>query len=316
MKRFVIVLSSLLAFFACQETGVTTIIKESESYESNSSFDKFLESLDSLNSKYNAVEVKSPVQDMAVGTVADLIGEKIGQWAGKELGAGVGVVTANPAIGVLGYIIGRQVGGVVGSATLSYVAGKIFLTQSQMNNLVGTPWANSGFMQKIYNGNLTYGSLHNYLINQVRTNGETYLNNDNSIDFENIFNDILEMADSCNYVDSLGHNESYQSTFLSFCEDFIDITVDAKNSNTSVEDYLDSLSDLLIEEGIPTSSVSRFMLLTSSLLSATSGLSDEELASYENDFYSLVSNSEMGAEAKGEVMKTGSIAINSLMFWQ
>ena len=116
----------LLAFFVSCSNDSKELISNDECLETTyqENYSLLLGEVDKLNDEFGYCNTRGVGTDIVKRT-ADLAGSQLGAWVGSELGAGLGVLTANPVVGVVGYLGGRKVGGVAGFVVASYIAGKL-----------------------------------------------------------------------------------------------------------------------------------------------------------------------------------------------
>lgn len=124
-------------------------------------------SLDDLNASYGYSETRGGGKPYVV-SASDAVGAAVGSWIGKQLGAGLGLISGNPVIGVVGYAAGRKFGGWAGSVGASALAEKYY------NPSISTaPDFSGNFVPSTIqytesldcpSEDVTFGDLHNYCL--------------------------------------------------------------------------------------------------------------------------------------------------------
>lgn len=179
--------------------------------------EELLLSIDSLNVAYGIEQqefrsFRKWLRGALTETVADDVGAVVGNWIGKQLGASVGVASANPLLAVGGYIVGGKMGGVVGCAAASYAAYLI----TQKAESVTYENSASNMSATVDPNELSYGELHNVLIDKVRVrvNEHLQINPDGSVDVQRIYNDMLRAEKELGIVDPVSASSYYKNEMI------------------------------------------------------------------------------------------------------
>ena len=314
-----VAIASVLFFNSCSKqssdlTATDFELVQTLEQNNDAAFSEFLGDIDKLNDSY----CYDPISTKGFGGgfikyVADRGGAKVGAWIGSKLGAGLGVITANPVVGVVGYVGGRYVGGIAGYACASYIA-ELFLDGV---SVAITP--DNRFLPNTTHIELdsfsSFGEVHNAILGELMTNGKSYIDENGNVLSEEMYEDALAIERNLGIQDELGEEEEYRSSIISYCNDVAKAAKEKIKFNEPDDVYNAKILKAIVAQGVPEEDVIQFEQLTSKL-TAPVILNSEQTIQYERDFEKLVLSSNLPEPKKVDFIITGSVAIMSTDFWE
>ena len=317
----------LLAFFVSCSNDSKELISNDECLETTyqENYSLLLGEVDKLNDEFGYCNTRGVGTDIVKRT-ADLAGSQLGAWVGSELGAGLGVLTANPVVGVVGYLGGRKVGGVAGFVVASYIAGKLCETIKGSCDLDETGISFYGDMYDGYSTGVIYtrsdedpsvysvGDIHNMILAKLVHNNKAYTDKDGHLQIEEMYDDAVQLEMAI-LDDTLSLNTVYRNYFIAFCKDVESATRDLYANGICVEEYNARLFQSLMNKGVPAADVQELEELTNKLLAPTV-LDREQTFEYERAFEDIVRTSSLPDNKKEDFILSGSVAIMSTDFWK
>ena len=327
MKFFYAFLSSILLFsVSCtrQESPIETSSPSTHEEQMND----LLASIDSLNAQfgYDQSQTKGGLTNFLTVSAADQLGGLAGAWIGKELGAGLGVITANPVIGVVGYVGGRKVGKWAGGAAASYLAGKFcggcsvsIDPNDPIQSLYLAMYDNLCQQCALGNSeeataNYSAGEIHNIILAKLATNGKNYTDRQGRVLVPELYYDALQIETEMGFDTAIEYETEFKRALMDYCYSVVSASKEKSLYNESDEVYENKLSLALALCGVEDSIIRDTRAITSKL-SAPVDLTLEETISYESKFEDIVGSSKIPADEKEIIRQVGSIAIMSTEYW-
>ena len=312
MKLRLLIYISLIGIFfiSCSKSSErTSLIEDLEDKE----YSEFLLSLDSLNYRYGVYDDSSRGffqwgSEQMVCAVADAAGKRVGSWLGSQLGASLGVVTGNPVVGAVGYLGGRKYGGIAGCVAASYAASVAF------EKIAMTSESVAQYCDVKIDTSMSVGMVHNVILSNLIKLDKSYVLDDGSLSFSELYNDIVMIEQKLLIEDELSLDAEFKSRMLSFCELSFSSARCAVLSNESEEEYVNRISGNLRELKFPEKEICSFLEIRDKLSAGTKQLDDDVTVSYEKDFEKIVDNSSI--REKKATKDVGSVVINSAKFWR
>ena len=313
MKKITAFFCLVCLICACEKSKVTEI--ENNVITEEEAFDLVLQSINELNASYGYDETKSMSKPFVVAA-SDAAGGAIGRWVGKTLGAGAGVVTGNPVVGVVGYVGGRKFGGWAGSVMASALAEKYYPTDAMaVNNpfvLKSLPYTATGYYPA---EDISFGDIHNYFLPMFRNTETSFLTPEGTVNSEDLFNDLQALAVEYNVEDPLLSNESWKETMTSYYDELAVVLNNASSNNEDPEVTITNIQQVMENIGMPEEEAQAITPVISSLSSCVATLRPNRVKSYERDYTALISASKMRYEKKLEFIDLGSVTIMSTAYW-
>ena len=327
MKFFYAFLSSILLFSVSCTRQVSPIETSSPSTHEEQMND-LLASIDSLNAEFgfDQSQTKSSLTNFLAISAADKLGGVAGAWVGKELGAGLGVITANPVIGVVGYVGGRAVGKWAGAAAASYLArqfcGGCSVPIDSVDPIILQylgMYDNLCLQCSLGNSeeatvNYSAGEIHNIILAKLMTNGKNYVDGQGRVLVPELYSDALQIETEMGFDTAIGYEIEFRRTLMDYCYSVVSASKEKNLNNESDEVYENKLSLALAICGVDASIIRDTRAITAKL-SAPVDLTLEETISYESKFEDIVRSSKIPADEKEIILQAGSIAIMSVEYW-
>lgn len=311
---------TLTIIFSCQKSSEGAENVDSPAPEF--SYSSLLPEINALNKEYGYSDTRGMGRDF-ITRGADAIGACVGASVGIAAGAGITAVTGSP---LCGYYIGRLATGFLGTAgwvVASNVAGKVYDHYSGGCGLVvpgnGSFWDLNNFRNNQEHCDLDFvspGELHNIILNALRSNGKSYLNEDGSIMIEEMYDDVLQIERDLGIDDEMSDSYECRSTFLNYCKDIETSTHEYFINQESTDQYYSKImQSACINSDRSLAEIEEIWELVSQL-KAPLVLSEEQTIEYERSFEEIVIESSLPEGAKEELAIVGSVAIMSLEFWE
>ena len=300
---------AILMASSCSKTNGA---KESENQiEQQEAFDALLGELDCLNNDFGIATTKGGGRD-ALKTAADIAGYVAGNAWGADACAWVGSA-AGPAGAVVGFLVGRRYGGVVGSQIFSLVAGYGYDLFSRCEMTGNPPIVWNTNTCKLRN-NASIGEVHNFLLATMSIKDEDFISFDGQLDIEAICNESIENARMYGIDDNLLENEEYVAFIKDFSKEIerMAFAIATNSTEKSSEQYL---KELLVHRTSLSETEINNMFALSATLMGSSDMEECVVEEYENAFSELVDNSDLSDTNKNSVKSVGSIAIRSNYYW-
>ncbi len=326
---FILIIFSLIPIFnSCNKNYNSLnndIIMHQEDNNTNTYFniekENILSSIDSLNNTFKCndhfrISLLGWLSEAAVVNLADKAGSVAGAWAGRSLGASVGVITANPVVGCAGYLVGGKIGGAAGYVAASYGAAQLISETDLFRSNITSKKLNYSIKKE-----LTAGDIHNRLLDIIEPNN--YKIGD-SINISKLYDNILIYEQELGIIDTLSSNPEYRNTMISFCNDAMrslkNNLITSKNANSliSVRTYFLDLKKS-VESNLdktPKSKIEFSFNLIEKLSSAIEQIDKSKVLEYEQKFTSIVENSNLSYEDKDAIKTIGQVSIGSSVYWK
>lgn len=323
MKKILFLISfALFVVSSCSQKTDNELASTQPSHEE--AITSLIADIDNLNYEFKINQTKGGLRNAILTAAADRAGGMLGSWIGGHIGAGLGVVTANPVVGVVGYLGGRKIGSVAGFAAASYLADIVLNNQSDYNS---DP--NCSFYLSLYDAlynqvsmevdipnesNYSVGEVHNMILAKLSTNGKTYRNEDGSFNTDELYNDAVQLETQIGINSTISSNDTYKNTFLSFYQDVITAAQRKVVQRRSDEQYKEDLIQATINRGLPADEVREITCITDMLI-ASADLEHEDKIAYGQEFAVIVENSSLPEREKSAVIEAGSVTIFSIEYW-
>ena len=311
MKKIIVLFSLVCLICACEKSKTTenVIINEEEA------FDQILQSIDDLNASYGYVETRSIGKDVGVAS-CDAVGAYLGRLAGKHLGAGLGVITGNPVVGVVGYLGGRKFGGWAGATLASAIANELIPDENTAEQnpfvLESLPDCETGIYPS---EEISFGDIHNYFLPKISNTETPFFTSEGTVNSEELFNDLQELADEYNVEDPLLSNDSWREVMASFYDDMATVLNNPSIKKKDSYTILRRLQSVMENHGVAVEETQTIIPVITKLTSCAASLRPNKVKPYERDYMSIVCASEISDEKKMELMDVGSVAIMSAAYW-
>lgn len=246
---------------------------------------------------------------------ADAIGASVGGWAGKHIGATLGAMGGNPVTAIGGWVIGRWAGRTVGSALASAVIHQRFL-EDTVNNHDGDPIVPIDSVAD-RGKQLEIGNVHNILLYKLTANKSRYLGTFNIINYDSLYSCVLEYADELEFeLDSAFYSSYAKQEFVNAIQCIENSMSNYVYGNSSIEETSSNIFNTLgTRYNIDESEINGVSGISSLILSECEYLESDEIEEYANSVSSLISNSEIGNEAKEELIGEIEVLKSSNIFW-
>ncbi|MCI5720627.1 MAG: hypothetical protein MR294_09525 [Bacteroidales bacterium] len=316
MKKIAILLCLTMLFCSCEKKNITEChIKADADAEA---FEQMLYSLDDLNASYGYLETRGGGKPYVV-SASDAAGAAIGRWIGKRLGAGLGIVTGNPVVGVVGYAAGMRFGGWAGSVGASALAEKYYnpsisTAPDISGNFVPDTLQYAESVDCSYE-DFTFGDLHNYCLYHLIDNGNTYISTDDTIRMEELFSDLQSLSEITGFEDPVILDEEGKTIMADFYVQLVAVLSWAASNNEDPDITMNKIQQIMENLGMPTQEVSMYISVISMLTACVSTMDSEGIKAYEKDYINLVRNSQLSDDMKDDLVDIGSVAIMSTAFW-
>lgn len=311
MKRIITLFCLVCLMCACEKAKTTENVIANE----EEAMALVLQSIDELNASYGYVETRSIPKEYAVAT-ADAAGTLIGRWAGKHVGAGIGVITGNPVIGVVGYVGGRKFGGWAGYVLASALAKELCPGRQIIPNnpfvLNSLPYSATGLYLL---EDLSSGDVHNFLLDKFVETETAFFTPEGTVNSEELFDELQGLADEYNVEDPLLSIEPWKETMAQFYEELAVIMNNAASNNEDPEITVSNMQKAMENIGVPAEETQVFCPLMSKLISCAATLRPNRVKSYERDYVTLINASKVSMEKKLNFIDIGSVAIMSSAYW-
>lgn len=157
------------------------------------------------------------------------------------------------------------------------------------------------------------GYYHNLLMSKLKESGKTYILNDNTIDYDEIYNDIVQLSriyipGANTFFDSSG---TKQKIFLNITKDFVE---KAKEEGASITDAFASIKDSdLYQIGVERIGINQVNLVYDKMAQVTPGLTDEEFCSYSIELHKIIEKSALPDSTKVQLNTLNGIIVNSTL---
>ena len=315
MKKIAALLCFTMLFCSCEKKS----IPGSQTDPDADAFKQMLISLDDLNASYGYTETRGGGKPFVVAA-ADAAGQAVGGWLGQTLGAGLGVITGIPMVGVAGYLAGRRYGGWAGAVGASALAEKYYnpsmSTSSPEFNLTFVPnTIQYTISTDLFSEDISVGDLHNYGLYRLVENGNTYISADGTIKMEEFFCDLQSLTEITGYEDPVILDEEGKDILAEF---YVQLAAVLSEANSNLEDpniTMIKMQQAMENVGMPTQEAEMSIPLISVLTACVSTLDSEVIKDYETDYLNLIEESQLSEDSKNRLAEIGSVSIMSTAIW-
>lgn len=323
-----------LSITSCSQSSDLSVI-EKDDFMSVNNYNKFLNTVDSINAKYllgstttRGKDLQHYIHDKKLDKVADAGGSIVGGWIGKNVGLTLGYVTGNPVVGAVGYWGGRWVGRAVGSFTASFIAykysgsiyHKIFHSPQRANDIsMAVCDTVPSFVYSASNETPSLedslGYIHNQVMEALMLQEDKYVVNGN-IDYEQIYNDCVTLAKQYGIEnDTITGSQEYKNAVLDYAKKMAQLTYEACVDTAKYENFYNKAAETLERAKIPEETVSLFKDYVVKVSKTCDNLTEAQQKEYAKELFDAIENSELQKEAKEEVTSTTNVLINSSIYW-
>lgn len=307
------VLSCSMFFISSCSSDEQNIIAQTESQISQEeiAMKALIDSIDVLNEKYPSVQTRNAFFTGGAVGLADAAGWAAGAGIGRWVGGAAGSL-GGPATAVLGTFIGGRVG--------PYVC--TFLASGAANALcsrTSTRAVSSGDFEPqmvyIVLNEDSIGYYHNSMMTELYKNRDKYYTSTGSIDFDLMYQDVIE------YLHVIGkYDEALENTVVKS-----DIINQIKSICSISEKYhLEPVNDDFINEQcnylrtncyLQDAEVNLYRDYSVKLYNKCSMLSHSQIENYSKELNILIDNSNVSQIQKEELSMTADLTINSALYW-
>ncbi len=315
MKKLAALLCFTMFFCSCEKKSITgnQIDHDADAYK------QMLISLDDLNASYGYMETRAGGKPYVVAA-ADAAGNAIGGWIGKNIGAGLGVITGVPMVGVAGYLAGRKYGGWAGAVGASALAEKYYnpsmsTTSPEFNETFVPNTIQQTISSNLLSEDLSVGDLHNYGLYRLVANGNTYILADGTIKMEKLFSDLQSLTEITGYEDPVILDEEGKSILADFYVQLATVLSEANSNHEEPNITMIKMQQAMENVGMPTQEVEMIIPLISVLTACVSTLDTAVIKEYETDYLNLIEKSQLSEDKKKELAEIGSVSIMSTAMW-
>lgn len=331
IKKLLVMLSAVM-FMACSTNNELADISNSNIEDENTFTSDELSvinlnaKIDSINNEYASKMVLSRgfggwVISSKLEKSADHAGKIVGSWIGKKIGCAAGcVIGGNPVTGIGGYVIGRYVGGIAGSAAASYGASLAVLWVLNQQSKCSAPMrlsheTNINTEQK---DSLSFGELHNLIMKRLISNKDKYINTDSTLNYGLILDDCVAYAieyDSANYANQTLNEEKSllikQAQVIEEC-----VKQAQKNEKDSEYFYNDVYNRLKGVVDIDKDLYKKLINLDLKVEEAYQNLNEEEALQYEKEIDKAIDEAIVNPELRQEFKTSNSVIASSTQLWK
>lgn len=310
----------MLTLVSCNNDLVIDNDKTKIEIQSESSF---YQGIDSINEKFSELSSvclsrRGYLSDYGIQNTADAIGGHLGgkilSWASASIGAASG----NPAIAVGGYLVGRKVGKIAGSAAASigaaWVLDKIFSSTSPATHSL---ILRDGYAVNVEDpNNISDGELHNLIVAKLLKNKDKYITEDGDLDFDILVEDAYEFENEFCPSDEYWE---YKSLCLSKT---IEQTKRIVNSsmlsiNDDNEAFIDDIYENLIPEAkMSNSEYGKVRYLIVKTLPTYMSLEKTDAENYSIDIDNVIENSDFNRDIKNDLKSSNNVLLYSTLIWR
>jgi lipoprotein len=334
MKKLIIIsaIFSIVTLGSCtnEEPAIDNVHTDITNQTSDiSSFECFMVSVDSVNTKYVGDSSRGFLSSIAK-TAADKGGRLAGQFAGRWIGGSIGAAAGNPATACIGYLAGQKVGGIVGYALASAIADMMMSEYAIRTNTIQDlelkadynikPSEMISLKSRSAEDDLqcdSIGYYHNYVMVQVSKNRQRYYI-DGSLDINLLYDDIIKFFKEVGvYSEFYADNKDIKRELLERVNQLALISYQCDKKSTTNEELVNLHCQYLKEKCLLTDEELRVHRdLTLSIANTCTRLSENEIHAYATELNNVIKESDLSQEAKIEVAVSASTTINCALCWQ
>ncbi len=315
---FLIIICSLL-FSACSSEN---IIGETNNQDlKNDDIQQkelLLVSVDSLNYAYLNGNITrfSPWKFMG-GQFADWIGKKVGEKVGSYVGCAAGTAAGSPVVGVVGYVAGRRVGGLLCSAIVSYVVCQLTdeaVIDKKESDIINGPIVPSDETQKLNVDSL--GIYHNKIMWSMALNKENqYV--DAEINYERVYADCIACLEENGVSnDSIFSNSDIRREIISYAQDIVMYAKKHDKGNREVDDFIGYEKNILkTRYDFSKDEIEFTFNFGEKVANASENVNLDDINEYAEKLGDLIRKTSLSEEEKRQMIDDANILISSTLYW-
>jgi len=323
MKKNNYKILSMIAVFAIVTVGVffitscksdkknTMIATDSYVMQEDIAMKNLLDSIDALNEKYPATQIKGSFWGGGAVALADAAGMAAGGGIGGWVG-GVAGSLAGPAGTVVGVVIGQRVGPWIGCFLASGAANVIF------NNPGPRAISDDGddyqFVYIISNED-SLGYYHNYMMTEINRNKDRYYSSSGSVDYDLMYEDIVSFLHNIGRYDEALEDSIVKCSIVNQIRSICLIS-ERYISNPQSDELINEQCDFLKNQCyLQDEEVNIYRDYSVKILNKCITLDNSQIESYSQDLNEVISNSNLSQEKKEELSFSADLTINSAIYW-
>ena len=270
-----------------------------------------IDSIDVLNEKYPPVQTRGAFVTGGTVALADAAGwaagAGIGRWAGGAAGSLGGPVTA-----VLGTFIGGRVGPYVCTFLASGAANALC-----SRNRTRTVSSNNFEPQLVYvvSNEDSIGYYHNCMMMELYKNRDKYYTSTGSVDFDLMYQDIVEYLHLIGKYDEALDNAVVKSDIINQIKSICSISKKYQLTPVNDEFIEEQCSFLKTNCYLQDAEVNLYRDYSVKLYNKCSTLSNSQIENYSKDLNILIDNSNVSQNQKEKLSLTADLTINSTLYW-
>ena len=323
----------LLVLSACSNNDFQTQQIDStpsvELYNSHE-LEQFMQSVDSLNACYVGYRSRGFWSSFNK-TLADKVGGKVGNFAGRWIGGTIGSLTGVPGLTYVGYVGGRYLGEIVGYVAASAAVDAMFNCQGYESPTMGSlqlicdyciaPSEYMSINKESRSSNVDFrcdsiGYYHNYVMVRVNSNKNKYITG-NTLNMTLLFDDILDYFGEIGIdLTELANDNDAKTALRNKAKEIATIALQNKIDSGSNARLVEQECNYMIEEcQITDNELNIFRNFTVSIAESCCNLSINEIHQYASDLSNVIRTSNLSSEMKQEFAFEAMTTINSSLCW-
>lgn len=308
VATLLVVAAGVITFEACNKKDFI-IATDSCISQEDIVMKNLLDSIDALNEKYPANQIRGSFWGGFVVGGADMAGASIGGGIGGWLGGLAGSL-GGPVGTYLGIVIGQHVGPYICGALASGAANVLF--SSGANTIY-----NNDDYQFVYivSNEDSIGYYHNYLMTELNRNKNRYYSASGSVDYDLMYQDIV------NYLHDIGrYDEALEDSIVKHCiinqVKSICLISEKYFSNPDGDELIEEQCDFLKNQcHLQDAEVNMYRNYSAKLLNKCITLDNSQIECYSHDLNEIISNSDVTQAKKEELSLYADFIINSALYW-
>ena len=270
-----------------------------------------IDSIDMLNEKYPSVQTRGAFFTGGVVGLADAAGWAAGAGIGRWVGGAAGSL-GGPATAVLGTFIGGRVGPYVCTFLASGAANA--LCSKACTRVVSSDNFEPQLVYVVSNED-SIGYYHNRMMTELCKNKDKYYISNGSVDYDLMYQDIVEYLHSIGKYDEALDNAVIKSAIINQIKSICSISKKYQ-LNPVNDDFINEQCNYLKTNCyLQDAEVNLYRDYSVKLYKKCSTLSDSQIENYSKDLSILIDNSNVSKNQKEELLLTADLTINSALYW-